>query len=156
MSVYRISDDFYDHSYTLIALHCALEDYRIAYFLNVHLHVKFKRLADMVFYQHKNAFSLYEWEDRDKGTLWNLISNTSRTGNPEAVYDNSLFNSGISGKISYLIPERKQADYFIKIEDESLPEETMHIVHTINRIPHIVTAYSVDPRQLKSKQNLII
>ena len=35
MAIYKLLDDFYEHSYTLIAIHGSLDDYRLAYFLNL-------------------------------------------------------------------------------------------------------------------------
>ena len=36
-------DDFYDATYKLIAIHCRLEDYRLAYLLNQSLNLKLER-----------------------------------------------------------------------------------------------------------------
>jgi len=33
-------DDFYDASFSLLAIHCRLEDYRLAYLLNMYLELK--------------------------------------------------------------------------------------------------------------------
>ena len=156
MAIYRISDDFYDHSYILIAIHCAAEDYRLAYFLNLQLQARFKKLPDIDFHQNNSAFSLYEWEDHKKGNIWNLISNISKTGNIEIKSKNTLFSGEMASTISYLIPERKQTDYFLKIDGETVHEDIITILHKTNKIPQIITTYSINPDQLKSKQNLII
>ena len=156
MAIHRISDDFYDHSYILIAIHCALEDYRLAYFLNARLHAKFKRLPDIDLYQNHVAFSVYEWEDHKTGSVWNLLSNTSKSGIVAVKNSPTLFGDDTASKSVYLIPERKQTDYFLKIDGESIREDLLNLLHKINEIPQIVTAYSVAPDQLKSKHNLII
>ncbi|MCB0374667.1 MAG: IPExxxVDY family protein [Sinomicrobium sp.] len=155
MAIHKISDDFYEHAYILVAVHCTLEDYRLAYFLNLNLRSKFRKLPDIVFYPSHASFSLYEWEDHKKDSIWSLISNVARSGDAEK-NNNTLFSHGIAEKIGYLIPERKQTDYFLKIDGESIHEDIMSIVHGINKIPQIITAYHVDPDQLKSKHNLIL
>ena len=38
-----IVDDFIDESYALFAIHCDMEDYRLAYFLNQYLDLKLIR-----------------------------------------------------------------------------------------------------------------
>ena len=54
----------------------------------------------------------------------------------------------------HLIEERKEVDYFLKVEadDTVLINEA---VKKINLIPKVVTAYSLDVASLKSKTNLI-
>jgi len=155
MAIYRLSDDFYEHAYTLIALHCPLEDYRLAYFLNVQLRTGFKKLPGIDFYQNNNTFSLYEWEDLKNGNVWNLISNVSRSGSTGTT-DNTLFSENMAVKTSYLIPERKQTDYFLKIDGEIPPETLESTIQKIHKIPQVITTYNVDPDQLKSKHNLIL
>lgn len=38
-----IVDDFYDTDFSLIAIHCQVEDYRISYLLNKHLDINLMR-----------------------------------------------------------------------------------------------------------------
>ena len=43
MALHKLQvDDFYDDTYKLIAVHCALEDYRLAYLLNCYLGLNLK------------------------------------------------------------------------------------------------------------------
>ncbi len=44
MGVHKLLvDDFEDTNYTLLAIHCDLEDYRLAYLLNQHLATRLAR-----------------------------------------------------------------------------------------------------------------
>ena len=44
MALHRLQvDDFYDESFKLLAIHCRLEDYRLAYLLNKNLNLNLKR-----------------------------------------------------------------------------------------------------------------
>ena len=154
MTTHKISNELYEHAYALIAIHCSMEDYRMAYTLNLRLGTKFKRLPDMDFQDKSRSFTLYEWEDLAKDTLWHLISNTSGDTADETK-NNTLFDNENMVKINYLIPERKQTDYFLKIDGELMQEHTTSIQHTIHRIPQVIATYTIDPNQLKSKYNLI-
>ncbi|HAB80806.1 MAG TPA: IPExxxVDY family protein, partial [Flavobacteriaceae bacterium] len=42
-ALHKISMDFYESEYVLIALHTSLDDFAVAYWLNKHLKTKFKR-----------------------------------------------------------------------------------------------------------------
>ena len=57
--------------------------------------------------------------------------------------------------ITYLIPEKKRVDYFIKIvgeRNEFLIQKTLDRIKGINQI---VTSYTIDTDTLKSKEFLI-
>ena len=56
---------------------------------------------------------------------------------------------------TYLIPEKKKVDYFIKIVGEPSQEIIYQTVNKINQINQIVTSYTVELDLLKSKQFLI-
>ncbi len=43
-TTHRILDDFYEESFSLIAIHCSLEDYALVYALNRYLKTQFRRL----------------------------------------------------------------------------------------------------------------
>ena len=53
------------------------------------------------------------------------------------------------------VPEYKEVDYFLKIEDDTEGEE-QSIINKIAFIPQVITTYMVDINQLKSKNNLIL
>ena len=56
---------------------------------------------------------------------------------------------------TYLIPEKKKVDYFIKIVGEPNQELIYKTVNKINKINQVVTSYTVEKHTLKSKQYLI-
>ena len=69
----------------------------------------------------------------------------------------SLFSDQKSKRTisKYLIPEQKKVDYFVKISSESNLKSSKIIISKINAIAEVITAYTVSPNQLKSKNNLI-
>ena len=56
---------------------------------------------------------------------------------------------------TYLIPEKKKVDYFIKIVGEPTQETIYKTVDKIKQINQVVTSYTVETNSLKSKQFLI-
>jgi hypothetical protein len=53
----------------------------------------------------------------------------------------------------HLIPEHRDVDYFLKIEEDDTSGESL--VKALASIPNIITAYAIDTDNLKSKKNLI-
>ncbi|WP_047247027.1 IPExxxVDY family protein [Maribacter thermophilus] len=152
-SVYKINDDFYDDSFFLIALHSTLEDYAIAYGLNRVLKSNLKR-AKVNFELAKNSsFPFYEWQDELNDRYWALVANHS-TKKELVANTNDLFQNESTYSTPRLIPELKEVDYFLKIEDdESIDCE--EIIKLLLGMPRIMAAYEVDADKLKSKNNLI-
>ncbi|MBC8754124.1 IPExxxVDY family protein [Kordia sp. YSTF-M3] len=159
MAIHKLfEDDFEEDNYTLIAIHCSTEDYRLAYLLNTNLNLKLARKQEDLDYNYMEAsFSIYEWDDEENFVTWNLVANTSKKEVEQMASAGSLF-SDQKGKRTiskYLIPEQKRVDYFVKISSESYLKSSKIIVSRINAIAEVITAYTVNPNQLKSKNNLI-
>lgn len=152
-----IVDDFQDPYFSLIAVHCRLDDYRLAYLLNEHLDLNLKRKPyDLDYNYHKNSFAIYEWNDEKQYITWNLVSNISKKEEDDVTNTNSLFNeqSKILKK-NYLISELKNVDYLIKITYQNQYFNEKASINTLQSIPQIMTAYNIDVSQVKSKENLI-
>lgn len=150
-------DDFYDESFKLIAVHCNLEDYRLAYLLNKSLNLKLKRCQDDLDFEYfKSSYAIYEWENNSEYVTWHLVANICKKEEDSLYSSGTLFqNSQRVLKTFNLIPEYKNVDYFIKISNEISNLNDKVVLNKINRIPQIITSYSVDPTKLKSKDYLI-
>jgi hypothetical protein len=159
MAVHKlILDDVFDEVlYTLIAVHCSLEDYRLAYLLNKYLGITLTRKSsDLDYNNGKSTYSIFEWKDRKQLTTWTLVSNVCKTESYQQVNYESLFNNQEKiTKTSNLIPEHKRVNFFLKIDNHLNFSKEKYIVNSILKIPQIATAYSIDIDQLKSKDNLI-
>ncbi|MGJ8659359.1 IPExxxVDY family protein [Cellulophaga fucicola] len=151
-AIHKISEDFFEDSFSLIALHSSLEDYAIGYNLNLFLKANFKRAKIDLDVNQRISFPFFEWEDVDNHNNWTLISNHSKIEEQEE--QGGLFGSELSYTTHYLVPEYKDVDYFLKIEQED-KQIVAAILKQIVSIPKIVTAYSIDVDNLKSKNNLI-
>lgn len=159
MTLHKLSfDDIEDFTYTLLAIHCALEDFRIAYFLNKHLHISLKRQKnDLDLANEKIKFTLFSWKDEKNMTKWNLISNTCKVEEDLEIKSQSLFT--VPNKIvrtHHLISEYKNVNYFLKIDNDTTFVNEKALINSIQNIPQVITVYSLDASKLKSKDNLII
>ncbi|MEO1033026.1 MAG: IPExxxVDY family protein [Bacteroidota bacterium] len=149
-------DDFYDDTYKLIAIHCGLEDYRLAYLLNQSLGLNLKRKSDDLDFEYlKSSYSIFEWNNASQYVTWNLVSNVCKK-EEDSLYSTGLFQSNEKVlKTFNLVPEYKKVDYFIKISDEIQNINDKLILNKLQNIPQIITSYSVNPSQIKSKDHLI-
>ncbi|XLS29068.1 IPExxxVDY family protein [Flavobacteriaceae bacterium M23B6Z8] len=155
MAVYKILDDFYEPTFAVIAIHSYLEDYRLAYFLNLHLRSKLKRSSFNIDFNDNTSFSLFEWEDTYQDTVWNLLGNKCHVAYEIREIEGSLFDRDHTTMTRFLIPERNKVDYFLKIDNGAEFTCIKSTLSKINAIKEISTAYSINIDTLKSRNNLI-
>lgn len=158
MAMYKLLiDEFYDTSFSLLAIHCRLEDYKLSYLLNKHLGIYLKRLdKDLEYNNSLASYSLYEWEDEQNGINWNLISNVCKREEESLNEVGLLFgNNQKMIKIHHLMPELKDVDYLIKINHSQDFFDSKPILTKIQTISHVIATYEVDVNQLKFKEHLI-
>ena len=113
-------DDFEDEAYSLLAIHCNLEDYRMAFLLNQFLNINLKRCPHDLDFQYTTAsYSVYEWEDNKRQAMWNLIGNIFKREEDSLVSSGSLFDATSKVIKTYnLIPEYKTVTYVLKLEND--------------------------------------
>ena len=152
-----ILDDFLDEQdYTLIGIHCAIDGYRLAYFLNHYLDLKLKRKSDDLDFQNQIHYPIYEWFDKRKLVTWHLVANLCKVDENVDQESGLLFTTSGTSKNFYLVPEYQKVNYFLKISSDYISESKQKIIlKNIQSIPQIVTAYTVNTELIKSKNNLI-
>lgn len=159
MAVHKLILDavFDEIDCTLIAIHSTIEDYRLTYLLNKQLNTHLTRkVPDLDFSADKTTYSIFEWEDTLNLTIWNLVSNICKTEINKPQIINSLFDTEEKiTKTTYLVPEHKAVNYFLKIDSEFNLRKEKHILNNILQLNQVITAFSIDINQLKSKDNLI-
>lgn len=158
MALHKLQlEDFYDDEFALFAIHCNLEPYRLAFMLNRHLKIRLARTDDDLDYNYLEAsFSLFEWDNEQEYTTWNLVSNVCKREVDSLQSSGSLFEGTQKVlKSYYLCPEFKNVDYFLKISSEGMHCNEKVILDRLQTIPQIITSYSVDVSEIKSKDNLI-
>lgn len=126
-----------DLDFVLIAITSQLKDYILCFKLNRQLHINFSKTDDLSIDTiiATSHFSMYHYQIPESETNLYLLTNKGDEG--------------------YLIPEMKTIDYFILIRNYISLEELEELIERINKMPEVVAAIEVDPKRLKSKENLI-
>jgi hypothetical protein len=129
-----------DLDFVLIAITAPLKDYRFCFKLNKQLNIQFYRLDELSLHTYPDEplsyFSRYHYHLAESETDFYL-----------------LVNKGSEG---FLIPEMNNVDFFILIKNYIDNNESLEqFISGINKIPEVQVAVEVDPRKLKSNENLI-
>lgn len=146
--------DLEEDEYSLIGIHSTEEDYRLAYLLNQHLNTKLTRFKSSLDFKNSDAeFPLFEFKDENSYINYYLINNKHKqfVQNQE---NPGLFGGNYS-TISYLIPEKKKIDFFLKIEGCYRESFIKILIDKLNALNQIITSYAIDITILKSKDHLI-
>jgi len=143
-----------EDDYSLIGIHSTEEDFRLAYLLNKHLNSKLTRYKHNLDFKNSEAeFAVFEYKDEVNFVNYYLIRNkyvhlVDKQNNEE------LFSGNFS-TTSYLISEKRNVDYFLKIEGCNPQSFLDAMVVKLNKIDQIVTSYPIELNTLKSKDHLI-
>lgn len=128
-----------DLDFVLIAVTTSLKDYRICYLINKCLNFNFVKSPDLsvdIYQQGPPVyFSFYEYSWENSETDFYFIGNKGSDG--------------------YLIPEMKKADYFLMIKNYIDDADLEKLISDLNHIPEIVAAVKIDPKKIKSRENLL-
>jgi len=154
----ELEDDFKE-TYSLVAIHCSEEAYKMAYILNKSLGLRLQRRDVDLEFSNKGleiTFSLFEYEDSIQYTTYNLVANKCKSEIANVQSSSGLFSSELPETVvTYLLPEHKRADYFLKIYSDFEIIPMRKLVFEINQIKQVISAYTIDAEELKSKSNLI-
>jgi hypothetical protein len=128
-----------DLDFVLIAITSPLKDYRLCYLINRGLHLNFTKTEDLCLDPlhggSPSFFSIYQFRQANSDTDFFFIANKGSEG--------------------YLVPEMNKTDYLLMIKNYFEPEELEKLVTGLNHIPEIVAAVKVDPKKIKSRENLL-
>ncbi|MEC7264629.1 MAG: IPExxxVDY family protein [Bacteroidota bacterium] len=152
LTTHKISADFFDDSFQLIAIHSNLEDYAITYAINSNCGLYLKRMKNDLHLEQNQSYSVFDWDDEFNHMYWTLISNKCEV--EEIIPSEGLFGNNVSTRTDHLIKERKEVDYFLKV-DAAEEDVLAQKIKAINKISKVITAYALDTETLKSKRNLI-
>lgn len=126
-----------DLDFVLIAITSQLKDYLLCFKLNKQLNINFHKIDELIIENNSGGlfFSRYLYQTPETETDFYLLANKGENG--------------------YLIPEMKTVDYFIIIRNYISQDEAEQLIDGINKLQEVLAAIEVDPRRLKSKENLI-
>lgn len=128
-----------DLDFVLIALTVPLKDYRLCFKINKQLNIQFHRIDELYFQIDTNTESVY----------------FSRYHFYQYQTENDLYLIANKGSERFLIPEMKTVDFFILIKNYMDKEDLEDLILGLNKIPEVQVATEVDPKKLKSNENLI-
>jgi len=146
-------EDFDDEEYTLLGIHTALEDYKLAYLLNRELQLNLTKFTEGLTVENSDtttSFSFYEYSNDSHECEWFLIANSAWKENSSE--PNELLITAETK--SYLIPEKKKVDYFLKITGHLKETAIQKTVQEVNQLEQIITTYTINKNTLKSKDFL--
>jgi hypothetical protein len=153
----------YDYDFVLIGISSHEKDYRFCWALNNKLKLELSKKDSLEIKGKKQAtpsyFSFFMFDDEDQYTEYSVIANFSESKSL-AVSEDSLFGAGRSkqsehSENEFLIPEHKQMNYLFVIRGEMENEEVEDMIRQIKELDIVLTAIRIDPKSLRSKQNLI-
>jgi len=128
-----------DLDFVLIAVTTSLKDYRVCYLINKALNFNFIKIQDLEVDINNDLipvlFSIYHYSWETTETDFYFIANKGSDG--------------------YLVPEMRKADYFLLIKNYIDENDLDILISAINKIPEIVTAVKIDPKKVKSRENLL-
>ena len=127
-----------DYDFDLIGICSTYSDYRLCWGINQALNLKLESIDDYCLENKKeedDKFSFYEYFDEQTEESFYLVKNQSNN-------------------YKKLIPEQDKIDYFIIIKD-NYEIEIDDLVTKLRTLDSVLTAFSFNVNDLKSKSNLI-
>lgn len=149
-AIIKIYEDFCEDSFAVLGIHSGLEDYALGYALNQELRIHLRRLKNDLDISPRISYPIFEWRDELYDRNWTLLTNRCRTEEKSGL--NDLFPNEPSYSMHHLVPEYKDADYLLKVDEEGMESD---ILKSIKAIPEVIAAYTIEIDRLKSKPNLI-
>ena len=129
----------FDYDFEMISIISSQRDYRICWLINRALNIDLCRNTDLLISNSRkkteSLHNLYFYEDEINLLRFYLVTNKS---------------SGI-----YLIPELKQADYFMLLKGDAAATLVDETAHLLENSPGIEKIFKSEPLTLRSKENLI-
>ena len=125
--------------FILYGVSCHVKNYKFIYNVNNNIRVNFERTDDIELLSGKSKaqkFPVYSYNNEEDHTYCDIVANRSST--------------------SYLVPEQKQIDYFLLLNEPILEQEVVRITDGIKKLKIVNIIYKIDLNSLKSKQNLLL
>jgi hypothetical protein len=127
----------YDFDFGLLAISCHAKNYKFCWEVNQHLHFNFLRKADYTLKENNTevSFPIYEYEDEENGTTYQLIENYGGDG--------------------YLLKDYKKTDFLLLIKGNYNQQIIDTIKNKLSELKNVLMVIELNPNEIKSKENLI-
>ncbi len=125
-----------EFDFGLLAISTHIKDYRICWEINNFLSLDLQRSDDLELKTSSGitSFSFFSFYNEETNISFYLLGNRSTGG--------------------LLIPEKKQADFFLIIKDATEDYHNEKLIE-LKKLPNVLAVYSLNPLELKSKNNLL-
>jgi len=125
-----------EFDFGLLAISTHIKDYRICWEINNFIGLDLQRSDDLELKTSSGiaSFSFFSYYNEDTNISVYLLGNRSTGG--------------------LLIPEKKQADFFLIIKDATEDYHNEKLIE-LKKLPNVLAVYSLNPLELKSKNNLL-
>ncbi len=155
-----VLDELFDEDYSLVAIHCSEEAYKLAFLINKHVGLRLQRMRIDLDYSVDGlevTYPLFQFDNKSQYTTYYLVSNKCKSQVAQLNSAGGLFDSQETSKtvVNYLIPEFKKVDYFLKIESDAPLMPLRKTIALLNEIKEVISSYSIETEKIKSKKNLI-
>lgn len=132
----------YDYDFTLLALNANVKAYKLAWSINNKLKINLAKKNNIeISFTEGRSLSIVNYEDQDTYRTVRLLRN--RAEESQEQFD------------AFILPEIKNFDFFIVLENESNTFDENVFFSKIKEIPFVQFATKVDIESLKSRDNLI-
>lgn len=135
--VLRIDEDE-QYAFVLIGIVCQYREYRLGREVNLALQISLARDHDFEVFTKKRmdamTFTRFSFKSEEEDEYY-LLSNKGEGG--------------------MLIPEHKQFDYFLLVRPGRNEISSGDLLPPLKKISMILGAYALDPKDLKSRENLL-
>jgi hypothetical protein len=138
----RLASD-YSYDFTVLGLTSVAKEYKLAWSMNHALHLNLKKQNDITIqFLNNSSLVISNYLHQSENSSIRLLKNKS-------------FAAGDDINSLYLVPELKNMDYLILINDEAGAMDVQEIIENISRLDIVEFVTRIDTEKLKSKENLI-
>jgi hypothetical protein len=138
----QLWQDTFNVDFQLLAISTSLADFQLAWHINEITHFKLKRVKD-------HSIEL------KKGNTLNTSCFQYKTENISIKLIKNKLNE-MEASQAFLIPEMKNIDYFLIIQDDTEELEILNVKSTLSEIKNVILVQIIDANRLKSVVNLMI
>ncbi|HLS30167.1 MAG TPA: IPExxxVDY family protein [Flavobacteriaceae bacterium] len=149
-----VLDEVPEEEIYLIALYSSLEIFRVVYHLNSKLGLRLKRTLkdiDFVNPDSTSKYPLYHFYDEINDVDYYVVANKAKVKPRHLVASGLMFEDADTYQ-TYLIPERKNVDFFLKIEKRIGIDD---FLNKLKNLKQFSAVYAEDINRIRSYKNLI-
>lgn len=127
--------------FQLLGISSGLPDFQLAWHINQQLNIQLKRVEDhRIEFQNSQFLRTSALQYSTEHVNIKLIKNKVEE----------------SESFAFVIPEAKNIDYFLLIQDDTGDLEILNVKNTLSKIKNVILVQEMDLQRLKSIDNLIL